>query len=143
MQLFNNRKGVSIYEIFALAILLAAAWVGDSIGSQYSNMAGIAGMVILPLLLIFAIERLAWLEREISLGQKPLPKCVCGKETIDCLPEETRAGKKVLCCNCGRSYDISGRGTVKIIENGDSRLFATWKSFKGWQICDQKESNDG
>jgi hypothetical protein len=143
MKLFNNRTGVSAYEIFALLILIAAAWIGDSVGSHYGEAFGIAGMVIFPLLLIFAIERLAWLEREILLGQKPMPKCICGKENIDLLPEETQAGKKVQHCRCGRSYDISGRGVIEIIENGNNKPFAIWKAFKGWQICrDEKDNND-
>ncbi|MDD3148699.1 MAG: hypothetical protein PHD82_15500 [Candidatus Riflebacteria bacterium] len=128
-----NRKGAGIYEIIALVILLAAAWAGDAVGSRYSNIAGIVGMVLFPLALVFLIEKLAWLERELSLGQKPYPLCPCGKCSIDSLPEAEPGEQPLRRCQCGRTYDTSGRGIIRIVENGAAKDFATWKPFKGWQ----------
>lgn len=128
-----NRKGAGIYEIIALVILIIAAWVGDSIGSRYSNIAGIVGMVVLPLALVFLIEKLAWLERELFLGQKPFPLCGCGKCSIDSLPETEQGDQTLRRCQCGRIYDTTGRGSIRIIENEQAKDFAIWKPFKGWQ----------
>ncbi len=144
MQRILNRKGVSIYEVIAMLMLLAAAWAGDSIGSRYSNVLGIIGMVLLPLALVFLIEKLAWLERELFIGQKPFPVCVCEKNALDSLPEESRDGLTLRRCKCGRLYDTSGRGIIAIVENGSKKAYANWKPFKGWFVCgsDAKQTGD-
>ncbi|HNX77467.1 MAG TPA: hypothetical protein PLM07_09340 [Candidatus Rifleibacterium sp.] len=131
-----NRHGVSLFEVIALLLILAAAWVGDSFGSQYSNIAGIVCMVLFPLLLVFGIEKLAWLERELFIGQKPFPACPCGRGTIDSLPGADEKNAMPLNCKCGRAYDTSGRGLITIIEGDIKRDFATWKPFKGWLVSE-------
>ena len=131
-----NRQGMAIFEIVALLLLLAAAWVGDTIGSRYGNVYGIIGMVVLPLLLVLAIEKLAWLERELFLGQKPFPDCRCGRGPIDSFTETGHGEKLFLRCQCGRLYDTSGRGIILIVDGDTSNVFATWKAFKGWQIAE-------
>ena len=135
-----NRHGVSLFEIIALLLILAAAWVGDSFGSQYSNIAGIVCMVLFPLLLVVAIEKLAWLERELFIGQKPFPECPCGRGTIDSLPGIDAKDTVTRNCKCGRAYDTSSRGLIMIIEGVEKRDFATWKPFKGWQITNPAAS---
>lgn len=139
MQMILNKKGVSSYEIIALLLLLAAAWAGDTIGSRFGNTAGIVGMIAFPLILIILIEKLAWLERELILGQKPYPKCICGRAAIDSLPEDPgtpAAGSGIFRCSCGRVYDTGGRGIIEIVDNENRRPFARWKAFKGWILSD-------
>lgn len=127
-----NRKGVSIYETVALISLIAVAWLGDMFGSRYGNSYGVIGMIVFPLALIFIIEKLAWLERELFLGQMPFPLCRCGKASIDTIPEESVDGHIQRKCSCGRKFNTSGRRIITTIENGQEQKYATWQPFKGW-----------
>lgn len=128
-----NRRGVSIYETVALICLIAAAWFGDVVGSRYSNVLGIIGMVVFPVLLIILIEKLAWLERELFIGQKPFPLCRCGKTAIDQMTEENLDGQLLRKCSCGLRYNTAGRGRITILDDGGENDFAVWRPFKGWQ----------
>lgn len=128
------RRGISIFEIVALICIIAAAYVGDVVGSKYSNLLGILGMIVFPVALVFFIEWLAWLERELLLGQKPLPLCRCGKDVIDKMTVAEEGGRSFCRCVCGLKYDISGRGRIMICDRDGMKEFAVWKPFKGWQI---------
>jgi hypothetical protein len=131
-----NRRGISLYEIIALVLLIIAAYIGDMAGSRFHSVLGIVGMVVFPLVLIFCIERLAWLERELIIGQKPLPDCRCGREKIDCLPLSEEDNGTFHVCRCGRKYSLKNRGRIMMIENGNECEFACWRPFKGWSISD-------
>lgn len=129
-----TKRGVSVFEIVALIILIVSAYVGDALGSRYSYTMGIVGMIVFPFAAIFIVESLAWLERELFIGQKPLPLCSCGKKTIDKMPVENVDGILLSKCNCGRKYDTSLRGKIKMIDRGGESEFAVWKPFKGWLV---------
>ncbi|NCB39376.1 MAG: hypothetical protein EOM80_11470 [Erysipelotrichia bacterium] len=132
-----SRKGASLYEILALIIIIAAAYLGDAVGCRYGNVFGIVGMIVFPLILIFFIEKLAWLEREFFIGQRPFPPCRCGR-SIDEIPEEEHDKHSLRVCRCGLKFNTSGRGVIFVIENSNEETYAVWRPFKGWQLKTDK-----
>lgn len=133
-----SKRGVSVFEIVALISLIAAAYFGDVIGSKHSNFVGILCMVAFPITLIFLIEGLAWFERELFLGQKPLPMCRCGKFAVDQMPVEELAEGRLSKCSCGLKYDTSQRGRIILIDKDTESDYALWKPFKGWQVNEKE-----
>ena len=136
-----NRKGSIKQETFAIFLLIISAYIGDVVLSRYGENWGYAGILIGPVVFIFVVHGIAWLERQLFIGQEPLPKCKCGlkpinelKDASDAEPYIAGKGKKV--CNCG-TYLI-GRGIIKYQHKDSEPVdYAVWK--KGhWEISGDK-----
>lgn len=124
-------------ETVALGLLILAGYFGDMYMSRFGDYWGYAGIIIGPALAIIIIHSIAWLERQLFIGQTPLPKCKCGsknieelKDAADALPYVAGKGKKV--CTCG-TY-IIGRGVIQYkMGNSEPQTYATWSKGK-WNI---------
>ncbi len=124
-------------ETVALALLIIAGYFGDVFFSRYGEYWGYAGILIGPALLLFVVHGIAWLERQLFIGQEPLPACKCGhkpinelKDAKDALPYVAGKGTKV--CTCG-TY-IIGRGIIQHrVGNAEPTDYATWSRGK-WQV---------
>ena len=102
----NNRRGVSLLEILCLVLLVLTGYLGERLFSSQGMVAGIIGMVCFPIGLILSIELLAWLERELIMGRKPFPKCLCGRQEIDELEVRVDGRRLLRICSCGRTYEV-------------------------------------
>lgn len=124
-------------ETIALILLISAAFFGDVFFSRYGENWGYAGIIIGPVLLMIIVHGIAWLERQLFIGQEPLPKCKCGlkninelKDSPDSAPYVIGKGKKV--CSCG-TY-IIGRGIIKYQKKDSEPVdYSVWKHGK-WNI---------
>ena len=133
----NNKKGGLKMETVALALLIIAGYFGDVFFSRYGEYWGYAGILIGPAFLLFVVHGIAWLERQLFIGQEPLPNCKCGakpinelKDAKDALPYVAGKGTKV--CTCG-TY-IVGRGIIQHkFGNAEPTDYATWSRGK-WHI---------
>lgn len=131
-----NKKGSIKQETFAIFLLIFAAFIGEVVLSRYGENWGYAGIVIGPVFLLFVVHGIAWLERQLFIGQEPLPNCKCGKKPINELKDAPDAkpyiagnGKKV--CKCG-TY-IIGRGIIQFqAKNSEPVDYAKWKHGK-WE----------
>ena len=132
----QNKKGSINQETLAIGLLILAAYIGDILLSKYGDYWGYAGIIIGPAILLCFVHGIAWLERELFIGQEPLPKCKCGKKPINELEDAKDAkpyiagnGKKI--CKCG-TYLI-GRGIIKYQDKDSEPIdYAFWKHRK-WE----------
>ena len=137
----NNRNGSIKMETVALGLLILAGYLGDMFFSQYGENWGYAGILIGPALFLIVVHGIAWLERQLFIGQEPLPKCKCGNKAINELKDAPDAkpyiagnGKKV--CSCG-TYLI-GRGIIKYQQKDSEPVdYAVWKKGR-WEISGGK-----
>ena len=133
----KNKKGSIKMETVALGLLILSGYLGDMFFSRYGENWGYAGIVIGPALFLFVVHGIAWLERQLFIGQEPLPKCKCGNKAINELKDSSDAepyiagkGKKV--CSCG-TYLI-GRGIIKYQHKDSEPVdYAIWKKGR-WEL---------
>jgi hypothetical protein len=127
------RRGISPLEVLCLVLLLMTAYLGERLLAPFGLVPGIIGMIGLPLGLIGAIELLAWLERELIMGRKPFPVCVCAAKEIDELPLSPENGKQIRTCSCGRRYEWKYTGRIVLLTETGETDFARWKAFRSWE----------
>ena len=135
-------------ETLALALLILSSYLGDVFLSRYGENWGYAGLILGPAIFWCSVQGIAWLERQLFIGQEPLPKCKCGAKPINELGDAPEAkayiagnGKKI--CKCG-TY-IIGRGIIKYQPNTESGPMDYAKWVKGaWLIVEpySKQANE-
>lgn len=133
----KNRFGSISSETIALILLILSSYLGDMFLSRYGEYWGYAGIILGPIIFWTSIQSIAWLERQLFIGQEPLPSCQCGlkpinelKDAADAKPYIAGNGKKV--CKCG--LYLIGRGVIthKANEGSEATIYALWE--KGsWQ----------
>jgi len=76
------------------------------------------------------------LERELIMGRKPFPKCLCGRQEIDELEVRVDGRRLLRICSCGRKYEVKYLGRIVLLDDSGESVFARWKPFRGWEFVE-------
>jgi hypothetical protein len=142
------RRAVTMIEIVAMLVLLAAGGVGSTLagrrygwtGYAWGFLAGSVGLYIallLPVLLGLAVQKAF---EAILFGATRFPPCRRGYckssrwffRDGDYRLEHSTHGD-VYRCRCGDAYLKQGRQVMIVRDDGTLQPYKRWKPFRGWR----------